>query len=163
VLGQFAERKGEAVRAYRKYVEEGRDKGRQPELVGGGIIRDRGGWSRVISFRDKGERGGHDGRVLGNEAFVRRIMREADERLKRQRRNRQRKGSIEGVIRKRCKGAGVKEEELRGGGQRRKVSEVRAKIAYSLSREMGISIADIARNLGVGTPAIAMAIRKEEN
>jgi hypothetical protein len=27
---------------------------------------------------------------------------------------------------------------------------------------MGISMAEIARKLGVGTPAIAMAIRKEE-
>jgi hypothetical protein len=27
---------------------------------------------------------------------------------------------------------------------------------------MGISMAEIARRLGVGTPAIAMAIRKEE-
>ena len=29
-------------------------------------------------------------------------------------------------------------EELKGGGQRRKVAEVRGKIAYYLSREMGI-------------------------
>ena len=49
-----------------------------------------------------------------------------------------------------------------GAGQRRKVSEVWAKIAYSLSREMGISMAEFARNLGVGTSAIAIAIRKEE-
>jgi predicted transcriptional regulator len=42
------------------------------------------------------------------------------------------------------------------------VSEVRAKIAHRLSREMGLSLADIARRLGVGTSAVAMAIRKKE-
>ncbi len=39
----------------------------------------------------------------------------------------------------------------KSGGQRRKVSEVRAMIAYYLSREIGISKAEIAQNLDVGT------------
>jgi hypothetical protein len=38
---------------------------------------------------------------------------------------------------------------------------VRTKIACYLSREVGISMAEMARRLGVGTSAIAMAIRKE--
>jgi putative transposase len=61
-----------------------------------------------------------------------------------------------------CKEGGVNEEELLRGGRRRKVSEVRAKIASHLTREMGLPLAEIARNLGVGTSAIAMAIRKKE-
>jgi DNA-binding MarR family transcriptional regulator len=39
---------------------------------------------------------------------------------------------------------------------------VRAKIAWILSREYGIAMADIARQLGVCTSAIAKAIRKME-
>jgi len=54
------------------------------------------------------------------------------------------------------------EEELKEDGQRRKVAEVRGRIAYLLSREMGIPMAEISRKLGVGTSAIAMAIRKKE-
>jgi chromosomal replication initiation ATPase DnaA len=76
--------------------------------------------------------------------------------------NRGRKKSLEEVVRKMCKEAGVKEKELKGGGQRRKVAEVRGKIAYILSREMEILMSEIGRNLGVGTSAIAMAIRKKE-
>jgi hypothetical protein len=41
-----------------------------------------------------------------------------------------------------------------GGGE--------GKAAYGLNREMGISMAEITRHLGVGASAIAMAIRKEE-
>jgi hypothetical protein len=48
------------------------------------------------------------------------------------------------------------------GGRRRRVSEVRAEIAYRLSREMRLFLAEIARRLGVGTSAVAMAIRKKE-
>ena len=61
-----------------------------------------------------------------------------------------------------CDQAGVEMGELSGGSQRRAVAEVRAKVAYRLNREMGIPMAEIARHLGVGTSAIAMAIRKEE-
>jgi putative transposase len=104
----------------------------------------------------------HDSRILGSKDFVKAIMREADEKMVRQMWHRGDKVSIEEVIRKMCKGEGVKAEELQRGRQRRKVSEVRAKIAYYLSREMGISMAEIARNLGVGTSTISMAIRKEE-
>ena len=47
---------------------------------------------------------------------------------------------------------------------RRRVSEARGEIALYLCGEMGLSMAEIARNLGVGTSAIAiaMAIRKGE-
>lgn len=36
---------------------------------------------------------------------------------------------------------------------------MRATIAYYLRNERGISMAEIARNVGVGTSAIAMAIK----
>jgi transcriptional regulator with XRE-family HTH domain len=40
---------------------------------------------------------------------------------------------------------------------------VRAEIACFLSREMGISMAEIARRVGVGVSAIAMAIRRKNS
>jgi predicted transcriptional regulator len=39
---------------------------------------------------------------------------------------------------------------------------VRAKIAWILSREYGVALAEISRKLGVCTSAIAKAIRKKE-
>jgi len=64
-------------------------------------------------------------------------------------------------MRRTCRESGVSEKEVISGSQRRVVSEVRARIACSLNREMGISMAEIARRLGVGTSAIAMAIRRK--
>jgi predicted transcriptional regulator len=61
-----------------------------------------------------------------------------------------------------CQEAGLNEVELLRGGRRRRVSEARANIAYHLSTEMGLSLAEIARRLGVGTSGVAMAIRKKE-
>jgi transposase-like protein len=162
VLNQFGRGERQSVRAYRRFIEEGKGLGRRPELVGGGLVRSLGGWSKVLSLRNRGEETEHDSRILGGGDFVRAVIREAEEAIARQVRNRGRK-TIEERIRRMCREAGVSEEELRSGSQRRRVSGVRTEIAYYLSREMGISMAEIARSLGVGTSAIAMAIKRRNS
>jgi len=57
---------------------------------------------------------------------------------------------------------GVAERELLLGVRTRKISGARAKIAYHQSHELGISRAEIARQLGVCTSAIAKAIQNIE-
>jgi putative transposase len=160
VLNQFGRVERQSIRAYRKFVEEGKGLGRRPELVGGGLVRSLGGWSKVLSLRSRSEEVEHDSRILGSGDFVQVVMRDAEKAIARQVRNSGTK-SIEEIIRRMCRESGVSEKEVRSGSQRRVVSEVRARISCSLNREMGISMAEIARRLGVGTSAIAMAIRRK--
>jgi putative transposase len=162
VLNRFGRVEKQSIRAYRKFIEEGKGLGRRPELVGGGLVRSLGGWSKVLSLRSRGEEVEYDSRILGSGDFVQVVMREAEEAIARQVRNRGRK-SIEKIMRRMCRKSGVSENELRSGSQRRRVSEVRSEIACFLSREMGISMAEMARRLGVGTSAIAMAIRRKNS
>ena len=162
VLRQFSDKPKTAIRVYRQFVDEGKDQGRRPELVGGGLIRSLGGWSRVLSFRRERGKGKYDDRILGGGDFVNEILKEADKKVVRQLRYGQKEQPIEVVIQRMCGQEGIKEEELQGGGQRRKISEARGKIAYYLHREQGIPMAEIARHVGVGTSAIAMAIRRIE-
>jgi REP element-mobilizing transposase RayT len=160
VLRQFSETEGEAIRAYRRFMEEGKDQGRRNDLVGGGLVRSLGGWSRVLSLRGRGRKIEHDARILGGEDFVTEVLKEADKRLKRQLQSEGRKGSIDRIVKKVCKEEGIKEEELRDGGKRRKVSQVRAKLSFQLSREMGEPLAEIARHMGVCTSAVAKAVER---
>ena len=51
---------------------------------------------------------------------------------------------------------------MRLEGQARRVSRVRSKIAWRLSREYGIPLAEITRDLRVCTSAIAKAVRTME-
>lgn len=74
-------RAGEAIKSYRRYVKEGIDDGRRPELVGGGLIRSLGGWSQAVSLRRSKERVLADERILGSGEFVERIIEEADEKV----------------------------------------------------------------------------------
>jgi DNA-binding MarR family transcriptional regulator len=62
-----------------------------------------------------------------------------------------------------CEGEGIREEELRNGGQRRGVSRLRAKISSHLSHELGIPMAEIARHVGVCGSAVIKAIQKMES
>ena len=73
------------------------------------------------------------------------------------------RGALEGrIIKEMCEEGGIGEGELKLGGQARRVSRGRAKIARRLTREYGIQLAEIARDLGVCTSAIAKAVRKLE-
>jgi len=162
VLLQFHGRKGRAIRAYRKFMEQGEVQGRRPELVGGGLIRSLGGWSQVISLRSSRKKMDYDSRILGNGDFVAEIIREAEKRVRRYLRPDEIDNSIENTIKEMCLKEGGSEQELRLGVRTRKFSRLRAKIACYLSHEFGISRAEIARRLGVCTSAIAKAIQNTE-
>jgi len=162
VLHQFHEKEGKAVRAYRGFMEEGKDQGRRPELVGGGLIRSLGGWSQVLPLRGSREKIEYDRRILGNGDFVAEIIREAEKKVRRYLRVSGMKTSIINAIKEICRKEGVAEQELRMGVRTRKLSMVRAKISYHLSHEFGVSRAEIARQLGVCTSAIAKAIQNIE-
>jgi hypothetical protein len=162
VLRQFHEKESKAIRAYRKFIEEGKDQGRRPELVGGGLIRSLGGWSQVLPLGSTRERMEYDDRILGSGDFVAEIIREADKQVRRYLRVSELKTSIGKAIKEICHNEGVGEQEMRMGVRTRKYTRVRAKISYHLSHEFGVSQAEIARQLGVCTSAIAKAIQKIE-
>ena len=159
VLRQFAETEGKAIKAYRKFMEEGKDQGRRNDLIGGGLVRSMGGWSQVLSLRGTKEKIGHDARILGGDDFVGKVLKEADKRLRRQLRWGEGRNPLDPVIKRLCKEGGIEEGELRNGGKRGKVSEVRAKISFYLSRERGMPFAEIARHVGVCTSAVAKAVQ----
>ncbi|MGB9699873.1 MAG: transposase [Thermodesulfobacteriota bacterium] len=162
VLKLFTLGKRRAIQVYRKFVEEGQNQGKRNDLTGGGLIRSLGGWSQVLSLREKGEYIAHDPRILGSGQFVTDILKEADKNLKRQMRSGERKNLIEQVIKEICQKEGIEEKELRGGSPRRAVSRVRSRIAYQLNRDFGITMAEIARNVGVCTTAVIKAVKKME-
>jgi len=115
----------------------------------------------VLSLRGK-KKVEHDARILGGEDFVGQILKESDRRLTRQLQLGGKKGPIDQVIKRRCKEGGIEEAELRNGGKRRKVFEIRGKISFHLSQEMGIPFAEIARHVGACTSAVAKAVQTFE-
>jgi len=65
VLHLFGGRLRPARHVYERFVAEGVDLGRRPELIGGGLIRSAGGWSAIKALRSVDMRTMGDERILG--------------------------------------------------------------------------------------------------
>jgi REP element-mobilizing transposase RayT len=163
VLKWFGKNEDDARQFYHEYVKKGIDQGRRPELVGGGLIRSLGGWSAVRALRRSGDRELSDERILGSGEFVEQIIKEAEAKVRYQLPFKEQKEKIDKFIAKVCKDEKVTTEQLRAGGRRRKVSRARAQIAISLVTTYGVSLAEVARQLGVSTSAISKMITRANN
>ena len=162
VLKWFGKKEGEAKKNYRQYVKKGIDEGRRPELVGGGLIRSLGGWSAVKALRRSGDRELSDDRILGSGEFVERTIKEAHANVRYQFSVNGQTGKIDEYIVQVCKKEKVSVEEIKAGGRRREASRVRARIAIGLVKSHGVSLAEVARQLGVTTSAVSRIISRAD-
>lgn len=162
VLLQFNDTKRKSRNAYRKFVSEGIGLGHSAELTGGGLVRSKGGWSNVISARRRGQREEYDERILGSGDFVNEIFKETEKQQMRQMKIRKSGRTIGDIIDEECKRGRVSRAELQAGSRRKTVSDMRAIIARRGLDELGLSMAEIARHVGVNTSSITRIIAKME-
>lgn len=162
VLSWFGKREKDAKSAYEKFVREEVAGEKRPELVGGGLVRSLGGWSEVVSLRSRKQHILTDERILGAGDFVEKILKEADQRFKTQLAVKTQRIKMHAMIQEVCMRDKINIWELRMGSIRRNVSRVRAKLAYQLIDDLGIPLAEIARELGVSTSAVAKIIQRRK-
>lgn len=160
VLSEFGTTGRRAMNEYRQFIREGLGQGHLPELTGGGLIRSKGGWSQVVSARRSGQKEDYDERILGTGDFVNAILKEAEEKAKRQLKLRRSGKTLTGIIEEECRKGRISSDELRGGGRREKISMLRAIIAKRGLTELGLSFAEIARHVGVTTSSIRKAVMR---
>ena len=161
VLAWFGRTEKAARRSYRAYVQEGLPQGRRPELVGGGLVRSLGGWAEVRAIRQRKAPVLADPRILGTGAFVEQMLQAGDARLGAQRGWDRRREDAQKWIIRHCRRAGITPEEVRRGGRRQPVATVRAQIAVGLVTELGLSLAEAARQLGISTSGIAKILSRK--
>lgn len=163
VLSWFGKRMGQARKGYHRFIAEGLNQGRRPELVGGGLIRSMGNWSAVESLRRSGVKALTDERILGTDDFVERMLVEAERRQERFFAFRRRAKEVRELIAARCRQEGISEEELLMGSRRGLISQTRSKLALTLAGEWGMPLAETARQLGVSTSAVSQILRRARN
>jgi len=162
VLQWFGNKEGEARKAYREFVKEGLNQGRRPELVGGGLVRSLGGWSVVKARRRLGVRQKGDERIVGSGEFVEHLLEEASQRIQHQIPSHDVVYRAEQEIRAACHRENITVAALRSASRRRSVSRLRAHLARKLVHELGLSLAETARQLGLSTSAIAQIVRRSQ-
>ncbi len=162
ILSFFGRQRRNAVKSYSQYVSEGVREGRRPDLVGGGLVRSMGGWSEVLSLRQRGMGLVSDARILGGSDFVSRLLSEAEQKEKDILRLSKKMADFASLVKKVMKGEGIQENDLRSGSRRKQVVEARKLFCQLAVRKMGYPGAGVARFLGVTTSAVNKAANSEE-
>jgi REP element-mobilizing transposase RayT len=163
VLSYFGKSLREARKRYRQYVESGIEEGRRPELVGGGLIRSMGGWKAVKGARLSGQdRMKGDHRILGDSAFVMEVLAEAEEKFERFYELKSKGYDLDTVVQKVCRIFGVEPDEIYSKSRQKIRAEARGLYCYWAVVELGYSLADLARLLGMTGQGVGYAVRRGE-
>jgi len=160
VLSWFGAKEDIALKAYRRFVRTGIGQGRRDDLIGGGLIRSQGGWTAIKSIRRLGVREKSDERILGSGNFVEKLIREADHIRKIQFTAHERQQKAIAKIKDVCRKEKISYEELKSGGRRHNVSNIRTRLAKIMVEEFGLTLTQTGHYLGVSPSAITKAISR---
>ncbi len=159
VLSYFNKNLSKVRKEYARFVDEGIEKGRRPELVGGGMIRSLGGWSEVkkIPLKKK-ERIKGDERILGDSAFITEIIGKANEAFDRRYRLKKKGYDIEYVEKLVLERYEIEKDDMYSGSRKRRISEARSVFCYLCVRGLGESMTSMAKRLGISQAAVGYAV-----
>jgi putative transposase len=162
VLGYFGQSVGAARRGYRQYVEKGIELGARPDLVGGGLIRGLGGWSAAKQARrDQGRLKG-DERILGDSAFVVKVLEAGDETLERKYHLRAQGYDMERVANRVAALFDLKRKDVLAPGKYPGIVVARSVFCYWAVRVLGMTATAVAKKLGMTQPGVSVAVQRGE-
>lgn len=163
VLGYFGGSVRAARRSYLSYVEAGISQGHRDDLVGGGLIRSLGGWAEIKKMRLKGNlRLKGDERILGNGDFVMNMLSKANEKYTRQYELKRLGYDLEKIADRAGEIYGMGGKYILSKGKQKRRVEARNLVCYWAVRELGISLTEIAKVVGIYPSAVSYAIEKGE-
>lgn len=157
VLRMFSEDTAGARKAYRSYVESALGEGRRQDLSGGGLVRSLGGWTEVVNAkrRTKG-----DERILGGTDFVLRVLAEAREHMEHRFRVRSGGHTLDTLADMIAVAYGITGKDVLSKGREAPRVEARSLFCHIASHDLGASVTDLARLLGMTPSAVTYAVRR---
>ena len=162
VLLYFGKKVSESRKGYLSYVKKGVDKGRRPELTGGGLVRSLGGWSMVKKLRLKGQRIKGDERILGDSEFVTALLSGAKEKFERGYELKKSGYDLKRISQIVSKIYDIETGDIYKKGRRKVQVEARDLLCYWAVRELGISCTELAKKLKMSQPGVGYAVNRGE-
>lgn len=163
VLAYFGRSLREARKYYLQYVASGVELGRQPALVGGGLIRSLGGWKAVKTARLSGQdRMKGDHRILGDSAFVIEVLSKAEEKFERFYELKSKGYDLDLIEKMVCRIFRIEPNELYSKSRQKIRAEARGLYCYWAVGELGCSLAELARLFGMTGQGVGYAVRRGE-
>ena len=162
-LGYFGKRPGGARKAYYSYVAAGIEQGRRKELTGGGLIRSLGGWAEASKYGLKGL--GHvksDERILGESDFVEDVLSQASEKFERNYELRRLGYDADRIASRVAAICEIEVNDIVLKGKQRKRVKARSLFCYWAVRELGMSLTELARRLGISVAGVGYSVARGE-
>jgi REP element-mobilizing transposase RayT len=163
ILKLFASKRSDAIRGYREYVKKAVDKGRRPDLVGGGLVRSAGGWSALKALRRIGAYRKGDERILGDSDFVKRVLAQAKEDFERKHQLQSEGFSFEHVVHRVAGLLDLTAKQVLAGGKYKERVAARSLLCYWATTELAISQVELSQKLKISQPAVSIAVRRGEH
>jgi len=160
VLAYFGKRAGTARSQYKAYVAKGIDQGRRSDLTGGGLIRSTGGWTAVSAMRKAKVHAKSDERILGDGDFVAQILTQVNESIERKYALESSGVNIEYIAERVAKLLDMPVEDLWLAGRYQRLVAARSLLCFWAVRELGISMASLARKLSISTVAVSKSVKR---
>ena len=158
VLGHFGQEPESARLLYRDYVQAGIVEGKRNDLTGGGFARSSKGW--LPSEHSSGLKS--DERILGSSRFVAEIMESAKEKWGRAHSHKFNGADFTAMQRHVARLFHLNSEEILLPGKYRIRVAARSVLCYFLVRELGMTATAVADRLGLGQPAVSIAVERGE-
>jgi REP element-mobilizing transposase RayT len=162
VLSLFHKKIATAQRRYKTFMLKGIQKGRRPELTGGGLIRSYGGWSMVKSLRRANMHLKSDERVLGDSEFVEWVLKVADESLEKKYHLKSEGFDIKKLAERVAEILAIDPKEIFKPGKQPMRVKARSLFCYWAVRELGFTMASLALKLHISQPAVSLSVRRGE-
>lgn len=162
VLKRFGRRRGAARKQYREFVRKGIERGRRPELVGGGLVRSLGGWEAVKTVRRSDKRFKGDERILGDGDFVESVLTAGNERLERRAYLKAAGYDFERLMDRVAEVLEIPVQKILRQGKFARTVEGRSVLCYWANRELGISTVALAIKLNIAQSTVTQSVRRGE-
>jgi putative transposase len=101
-------------------------------------------------------------RILGSSEFVTQVLDEAEQNVRRQLSGNRLLETADNLIDRYCAEHKVTTDVLRSSSRRQALSELRRKLALKLVHELGLSLAETGRQLGLTTSGVAQILRRNK-
>jgi hypothetical protein len=160
VLRLFGGRLRPARQAYERFVSEGIDRGRRPELIGGGLIRSAGGWSAIKALRRVDMRIMGDERILGGGDFVQSVLTQAQEHYEKKTLARVRGLKLETLIEAVTEKLGLVPADVWSTGRQSPIARARGILCALAIEYMGISGREVSRQLHLSPSAVSKLLHR---
>lgn len=160
VLRKFGKTAGAARKRYRSFVEKGIKYGKRNDLTGGGLIRSAGGWTAVKALRSADAHEKSDERILGDGAFVERILSESQEALDRRYSLIAEGVTVSDVADHVALVLGIAPEQVWQPGKFKQQVIARSLLCYWSVHELGESMTALGKRLGISTAAVSKSVRR---